>query len=97
MSLTEQLHAHKGGLLCLKSKLYWYGSRGWDDFPGRVCIVLDVSEVTMRNRMASKAATQAALNSMMKSTERTSLAVVQLLIDGMAHWVWTSQEDVQFL
>ena len=44
MTLLEGLQSHRGGLLRIKSELYWYGGRGFDGSPGRVCLILDVDE-----------------------------------------------------
>ena len=41
MTFLEVLQSHKGGLLRIKSELYWYGGRGFDGYPGRVCLILD--------------------------------------------------------
>ena len=43
MTFLEQLQSHKGGLLRLKTELYWYGGRGYDGNPGRVCLILDTA------------------------------------------------------
>ena len=43
MPLLEQLQAHKGGLIQLKTQLYWYDGRGWDGDPARVCLILDTA------------------------------------------------------
>ena len=43
MTLLEQLQAHKGGLIQLKTQLYWYDGRGWDGDPARVCLLLDAT------------------------------------------------------
>lgn len=97
MNLTDQLHSHKGRLICLQSSLFWHESHKWEKAAGKVCLVLDVWEATKRSRRTTNAATLAALNSMLDPVSQTSLAVVQLLIDGMTRWVWVSQNDVQFL
>jgi len=43
MTLLDKLQAHKGGLLRLKNQLYWYGRGGWDNNPGRACLLLDAT------------------------------------------------------
>ena len=45
MTLLEGLQSHRGGLLRIKSELYWYGGRGFDGAPGRVCLILDAAAV----------------------------------------------------
>ena len=86
MTFLEQLQAHKGGLIQLKSQLYWYGGRGYDNTPGRVCLILDA---------AASAATAAT-----KPTARAcsvAAAVAYLLLDGSPQWVWVAKADVEFL
>ena len=43
MTLLDKLQAHKGGLIHIKSQLYWYGCGGWDNNPGRICLILDTT------------------------------------------------------
>ena len=46
MTFLEQLQSHKGGLLRLKTELYWYGGRGYDRSPDRICLILDAARRT---------------------------------------------------
>jgi len=76
-----------GGLLRLKTPLYWYGGRGCDGTPGRVSPILAVEEI-------ANTATEDA---------RTTNATwdiptdVLLLIDGVPRWVWVGKLDVELL
>jgi hypothetical protein len=93
MTLLEELTAHKGGLILLKSELFWYGGRGWDGTRGRVCLLMD-SALTYDGAPAAPAA-------------RTRYAHVDgvifveaaacLLIDGRPHWVCITRADVELL
>jgi hypothetical protein len=86
MTFIESLQAHKGGLIQLKSQLYWYGGRGYDGNPGRVCLILDAAAAARRS--AAKPAARAC-----------SIAdgVAYLLLDGSPQWVWVGKEDVELL
>ena len=86
MTLLETLQAHRGGLLHIKSELYWYGSGGWDGAPGRICLLLDAA-------YPSAAATGATAT----ARWRGPLATVLLLIDGQPQWIWVGKEDVEIL
>ena len=86
MTLLERLQSHKGGLIRLKTALYWYDGLGWDGSPGRVCLILD----------AAYASCAAAITASARAAD-LPLAAVLLLIDGCPHWVWVSQEDVELL
>ena len=94
MDFLQTLKAQVGGLLHIKSELYWYGGRGWDGAPGRVCLLLDAAlggDRAPRRRPAARAlVARAAPHS------PADLAVL-LLIDGCPHWVWVSQEDVELI
>ena len=91
MVLLEQLRIHVGGLVCLKTELYWYGGRGWDGVHDRICLLMD-SALTYDGAPAAPAA-------------RTRYAPVSvaaplaacLLIDGCPHWVWIAPADVELL
>jgi len=56
MTFLEQLQAHKGGLIQLKSQLYWYGGRGYDGNPGRVCLILDAAASAATNTVTATVA-----------------------------------------
>jgi len=84
MTFLEQLQAHKGGLIHLKTQLCWFMGRGWDNNVGRVCLILDAAA----NILPADAGTRTA-------TARSVAA--RLLIDGAAHWVWIAEQDVELL
>jgi hypothetical protein len=101
MTLLEQLQAHKGGLLRLKTQLYWYGRGGWDNNPGRVCLLLDA---TCPATAATARATVATLSAFGSTANRTARAPTHatptaafLLIDGQPHWIWVAEEDIERL
>ena len=89
MTLLETLRAHRGGILRIKSQLYWYGGRGWDGTPDRICLVLDATDsaavpVTVSVTRAFVYAEFCAITAL-------------LLIDGRPHWVWIGPEDVELI
>lgn len=86
MTFLEQLQAHKGGLIQLKSQLYWYGGRGYDGNPGRVCLILD----------SASAATVAGAKPTARACSIAG-AVAYLLLDGSPQWVWVAKEDMELL
>ena len=88
MTLLKTLRAHTGGLLRIKSQLYWYGGRGWDAARGRVCLLLDAVPTAAAPAPAAFDAGCAA--------SAPGIAAL-LLIDGCPHWVWVSQQDVEIL
>ena len=90
MTFLEQLQAHKGGLIQLKSQLFWYGGRGDDGNPGRVCLILDAAGTGT----AAVGPSTAAVTTSVRSKTPTAAF---LLVDGSPHWVWIAEADVELL
>lgn len=96
MTLLEQLQAHRGGLLRLKTQLYWYSAGGYDNNPGRICLLLDTATpFTRPSRARSTGSTTAARTAAARALERPAAAF--LLIDGQPHWIWVAEEDIERL
>ena len=96
MTLLEQLQAHKGGLIQLKSQLYWYDGRGYDGTPGRICLLLDAALLAGGpGRRAHVATHTAALVPAALTGAATEAAF--LLIDGQPQWIWVAEEDIALL
>ena len=91
MTFAESLQSHRGGLVLLKTQLYWYGGRGWDGRPGRSCLVLDGVDGGDRTVdgpwIAGESATAGA----------RCAAIAHLLVDGVFQWFWVAEEDVELL
>jgi hypothetical protein len=99
MTLLEQLQSHRGGLIKLKTELFWYDGRGWDNNPGRICLLLDVVATT--NAAAAVACTTAASSTAASpattaAAEATTAAAL-LLIDGKPQWIWIAEKDVEVI
>ena len=90
MTFLEALRAHTGGLIRLKTDLFWYGCRGLDGSPGRICLILDASP---RGDHSPEAITTSATLSAFAHSALASL----LLIDSTPQWIWVAQEDVELL
>jgi hypothetical protein len=86
MTLLEELTAHKGGLVCLKGELFWYGGRGWDGCPGRICLLMDSAAYTAIEAARARA-----------PRARIDTVATLLLIDGRPHWVWVGADDLELL
>ena len=100
MTLLDKLQAHRGGLLRLKNQLYWYSGVGWDNNPGRVCLLLDATcPATAATARASAAATTTTAAAVVRvgGPAVPVLTAAFLLIDGQPHWVWIAEEDVELL
>jgi hypothetical protein len=91
MTFLEALQSHKGGLILLKSELFWYSGRGWDGITGRVCLLMDAV-------LTYDAA--ALLGPLPAGTTRAAdpdAPAVCLLIDGRPHWIWVGADDLELL
>jgi hypothetical protein len=87
----KRLQAHKGGLLYLKTELYWYNRSERDGIEGRHCILLDAPTKSMP-------ATEDAVTPTVEMCDDLKKTVVTyLLIDGTPSWVWLAEEDVALL
>lgn len=90
MTFKEQLRAHVGGLVCLKSQLYWYSSDTWDGINERVCLLLDLSAARTEPLLA-------ALTTVSPLPDPVPAACALLLIDGTPKWVWISEKTTEFI
>jgi len=88
VTFLERLQAHHGGLIRLKTELYWCGGRGWDKNPGRLCLLL---EATAAPTGATFAATSAATRA------RSGTTAALLLVDGSPQWIWVVDGDVEVI
>lgn len=92
MTLLEKLQSHKGGLVMLRSELYWYDSplgKEWDGVRGRICLLLDVRPAEdVRFRLDAQ---QAQIHG-----TRLRLAA-QLLIDGVPRWSWIAEDGAEVI
>lgn len=89
MTLLDRLQAHRGGLLLIKTQLFWYDGRGWDRSPGRVCLVLDATT-------DPPAAVPDYPEAPATDAEAAATAAL-LLLDGSPQWIWVSDCDVELL
>ena len=102
MTLLEQLQAHKGGLLRLKTQLLVGRGTGWDRSTDRVCLILDALHEQSTNPAWVSAAAEKA-NAVRKTaahvgaTKSTRIVAAYLLIDGTPQWVWVVEEDIERL
>jgi hypothetical protein len=94
MTFYKTLENSIGELLLLKTQLYWYDGRGWDNHPGRVCLIIDAAErAAVIEADASVPGARSAFN-MGSSKEAAS---VLLLIDGSLGWVWIDKQSAELI
>ena len=93
MSFLDKLQAHKGGLIRLRTELLWYSKRGWDNNPGRICLILDAmsTEKFHERGMYVDAAADG------DGVSAGDKAAVHLLIDGSPKWIWAIEDVIDLL
>ena len=94
MDFLQKLGSHRGGLLLLKTELFWYGGRGWDGVHDRVCLLLNTAAVPTATA-AAVAATAARATGVVRDGDAEAVAL--LLVDGAPHWIWVAQSGVKLL
>jgi len=94
VTFIKRLGAHKGGLIRLKTQLFWYNVMPvarYDRSPGRVCLLLEATAVPTWREFDAPRADADTANADMDG------AMALLLIDGMVKWVRVAEGDVELL
>jgi len=99
MTFFSKIQSHKGGLIRLKTELYWYDGRGDDNTPGRICLILDAATAarSIVEAASATAATAAVTTAAAARDYARGAARAYLLIDGGPRWIWIVDEDVELL
>ena len=98
MTFLEELQAHKGGLVRIKSELYWYGGRGPDGSPGRVCLLLDTA-LAVYARLSGHPLRLAATTAHADPNpfDNVSSVSAYLLIEDKPQWVCVCSRDCEII
>jgi len=104
MTFFDKLQAHKGGMVQLKTQLYWYNSGLWDEGQ-ELCLVLDTAPaMSTVGRTAAARTYNAGIHGALNGPgaySRTQMVAksrsVCLLINGSAQWVLVVEADVELL
>jgi hypothetical protein len=96
VTFIKTLQAHRGELTRIKTQIFWYNDVGWEETPGRVCLILDVLERGPQWGPVI-AATAADGCSASSWNVAESEELVLLLIDELPKWVWLSEDDIEFI
>lgn len=112
MTFIDKLKAHIGGLVLIKTELYWYDASryGPDEDPGRICLLLDAIAVEDADAILDGEAlvdptttttdADADLTTTIVLTRfgyRTANATALLFIDGAPKWVWVYENAMEFI
>jgi hypothetical protein len=97
MTFREQLRAHLGGIVRLKTQLYWYNSDYWDGIEGRVCLILDVDPAFDALEGRRWHAVDEVSVTAHTAGSSPKQAIVLLFIDGALQKIWLSEDVVEFI
>jgi len=84
VSLSD-LKAHVGELLRLKTRILWWGDRGWDAETDRICLLLDVSKEFVTCAGVAE------------PTAAFEYYYARLLIDGTPRWIQIHLGDFELI
>jgi hypothetical protein len=98
MTFIEQLKAHVGELVRLRTDLYWYNAQSYDGIKGRICLLLDATDRLEDNhRLRAGRLTIVEARGPPRPYTGAGRVYVLLLIDGSPKWVLTSREDAELI
>jgi hypothetical protein len=98
MTFVERLKNHIGGLVLLKTQLYWFRTSHWDGVKDRVCLLLDAaaSGAAASNRGFGPPDARGPQTIFTQSAADRA-AYVLLLIDCQSKWILLSKEELEFI
>lgn len=94
MTLFDKLKAHVGGLVLIKTELYWYKVGKWDGVHERVYLLLDALDTSYATITDDRVQPEATTHSV---TSPILDAAVLLFIDGTPKWVWIYSETAELI
>jgi len=93
MTFLDELQAHIGGLIRIKTELFWYNPpHGPDASPGRICLLLDVRKEISLDFISATPAGPASAN-----PTRKPVAAILIFVDGMSKWIWAWDEVLEII
>ena len=101
MMFLRRLRSHIGGLIRLKTGLFWYDGSGYDNTPERVCLLLETVSAGVEGprTVATTTGTTGSIAAVyaVPTTARMFAAMpALLLVDGSPCWIWLVEDDAEF-
>jgi len=100
MTFFETLNANCGGLIKLKTQLFWYKKGDWDCIYDRICLIVDVinamddagQDIDLPDNVVIQAYTG-------RPGGRHGMFEVALclIIDELPKWIWVDERHVELL
>ena len=99
MTFLDKLKAHVGGLIRIKTQLYWIGLAGPDNIYERVCLLADAKVFVDINHIDHVKYVAFTFTDDMSPnlTDYDLAAIVLLIIDGTPTWVRICHNSVELL
>ena len=93
MTFLSKLKAHIGGLIRIKTQLYWYKTGKWNDAESVYLLLdaIDTSYATITDDSVQPSATTRSHHDPLLD------AAVLLFIDGAPAWVWLYQNTAEIV
>jgi hypothetical protein len=101
----EGLLTHRGGLIRLRTSIYWWGERNWQDFKGVNCAVIDVQKAPDNEFIDFSTAMGKSISCHTVYSPRYSTADKEwhsyfrlcVLLEGRLRWIWLSLSDIEVI
>jgi hypothetical protein len=95
MKFNKRLRSHIGKLICLKTQLYWFYQGGWDNNPGRVCILISVQHGRFSKQPVAEGAYHRKIIDRVGRVKKT--IAIELLVDATPQLIWVTNKDLEFI
>ena len=89
MTFFGNLKAHEGGLIRIKTELYWRGPGIWDGVPERLCVLLGVGTSISYSACPGSASDA--------TDRRGNDCYLHLLIDGRPAWIGLNKQSFEVI
>ena len=93
MTFLSKLKAHVGGLIRIKTELYWHEAGKWDEASEKIYLLLDALNDSDGFTADGSAVTDPAP---LRPTDPEPAAVL-LFIDGAPKWIWAYESSMEFV
>ena len=90
MTFLDKLKSHIGGLIRIKTELYWYKDRAYDNISNRICLLVDVNTNFDERNGATGSA-------WLRDRQGGGSAVALVMIDSGLQLIWMSNDDVELV
>ena len=91
MTFLDKLKSHVGGLIRIKTELFWYKDRDYDNISNLICLLVDV------NTNFDEPPDLIVATWLRDRQGLGSGAVALVMIDADLQLIWVNNDDVEFI